>query len=66
MPRKVRELFRRHSIWFGSILSLLASAAKEFADELGFFRSVTNGAKDTVADFMGVLIARCCFILSSM
>ncbi|KAM1696470.1 hypothetical protein ACFX15_029953 [Malus domestica] len=55
-PRKVRELFRRHSIWFESILSLLVGVAKEFADELGFFRSTTNGAKDTVADFMGVLI----------
>ncbi|KAM1039294.1 hypothetical protein ACFX15_033185 [Malus domestica] len=55
-PRKVRELFRRDSIWFGSILSLLVSVAKEFADELEFFRSTTDGAEDTVVDFMGVLI----------
>ncbi|KAM1172593.1 hypothetical protein ACFXTH_022804 [Malus domestica] len=55
-PRKVRELFRRHSIWFGSILSLLTGVAKEFANELGFFRSATDGAKDTVVDFVGVLI----------
>ncbi|KAM1171891.1 hypothetical protein ACFXTH_022200 [Malus domestica] len=47
---------RRHSIWFGSILSLLAGAAKKFADELEFFRSTRASAKDTVADFFGVVI----------
>ncbi|KAM1184619.1 hypothetical protein ACFX13_014316 [Malus domestica] len=55
-PRKVRELFCRHSIWFGSILSLLASASMKFVDELGFFRSTTDNVKDTVTDFVGILI----------
>ena len=47
---------RRHSIRVGSVLSLLAGAAKEFADELGFFRSAGASAKDAVANFLGVLI----------
>lgn len=47
---------RRHSIRVGSILSLLAGAAKEFADELGFFRSAGASAKDAAADILGVLI----------
>ncbi|KAM0963031.1 hypothetical protein EV2_022797 [Malus domestica] len=50
------SFLRRHSIWFGSILSLLAGAAKKFADELGFFRYTRASAKDTVVDFVGVLI----------
>ncbi|CAN6570416.1 unnamed protein product [Malus baccata var. baccata] len=54
--RTRHPFLRRHSIWFGSILSLLAGAAKEFADELGFFRSAGASAKDAVADFVGVLI----------
>ena len=48
---------RRHSIRVGSVFSLLAGAAKEFADELGFFRSAGASAKDAVANFLGVLIA---------
>ncbi|XP_030968247.1 uncharacterized protein LOC115988771 [Quercus lobata] len=48
---------RRHSIRVGSILSLLAGAAKEAADHLGFFQSSGASAKDAVADFIGVLIA---------
>ena len=48
---------RRHSIWVGSILSLLAGAAKEAADHLGFFQSSGASAKDAVADFIGALIA---------
>ncbi|GMN49908.1 hypothetical protein TIFTF001_019082 [Ficus carica] len=48
---------RRHSIPLGSIASLLAGAAKEAADELGFFRSAGASAKDAVADVLGVLLA---------
>lgn len=48
---------RRHSIRLGSIASLLAGAAKEAADELGFFRSAGASAKDAVADLLGVLLA---------
>ncbi|KAM2200740.1 hypothetical protein ACFX1R_000654 [Malus domestica] len=55
-PGSFFHLFRHHSIWLGSILSLLAGASKEFVDELEFFRSTTDDAKDTVADLMGVLI----------
>ena len=48
---------RRHAIRFGSICSLLAGAAKEAADELGYFRSAGASTKDAVADVIGVLIA---------
>lgn len=48
---------RRHSIRLGSIASLLAGAAKEAADQLGFFRSAGASAKDAVADLLGVLLA---------
>lgn len=47
---------RHHSIWVGSIASLLAGAAKEVADDLGFFPSAGASAKDAVADLLGVLI----------
>ncbi|KAM1001176.1 hypothetical protein ACFX15_007415 [Malus domestica] len=55
-PASSFPLFHRHSIWLKSILSLLAGAAKKFVDELEFFRSATDGAKDTVINFVGVLI----------
>ncbi|PRQ50441.1 hypothetical protein RchiOBHm_Chr2g0133221 [Rosa chinensis] len=48
---------RRHSIRVGSLLSLSAGAAKEFADELGFFHSAGASAKDAGANFLGVVIA---------
>ncbi|KAL3618370.1 hypothetical protein CASFOL_038691 [Castilleja foliolosa] len=48
---------RRRSIWVGSILSFSAGAAKEFADELGFFQSSGASAKDAVADLIGILLA---------
>lgn len=48
---------RRHSSRVGSICSLLAGAAKEAADELGYFRSAGASAKDAAADVVGVLIA---------
>ncbi|KAF7814486.1 Transmembrane protein [Senna tora] len=48
---------RRHSIPVGSICSLLAGAAKEAADEFGYFPSAGASARDAVADVVGVLIA---------
>ncbi|CAI0420590.1 unnamed protein product [Linum tenue] len=51
------SFLRRHSIWVGSILSLLAGAAKEAADHLGIFPSAGASAKDAVADLIGVLVA---------
>ncbi|KAL8230419.1 hypothetical protein R6Q57_000197 [Mikania cordata] len=50
-------ILRRHSISVGCILSLTAGAAKEFADELGFFKSAGASAKDAVADIIGVFVA---------
>ncbi|CAL5329236.1 unnamed protein product [Camellia sinensis] len=47
----------RRTIWFGSIISLSAGAAKEVADELGFFKSAGASAKDAVADLLGILLA---------
>lgn len=48
---------RRLSIWIGSIVSFAAGAAKEFADELGFFKSAGASSKDAVADLVGILLA---------
>ncbi|KAK6915116.1 hypothetical protein RJ641_020233 [Dillenia turbinata] len=48
---------RRRSIWIGSLASLSAGAAKEAADELGFFHSAGASSKDAVADLLGVLFA---------
>ncbi|KAK4413985.1 hypothetical protein Salat_2811300 [Sesamum alatum] len=48
---------RRRSIGVGSIVSFAAGAAKEFADELGFFKSAGASPKDAVADFLGILLA---------
>ncbi|KAG6411127.1 hypothetical protein SASPL_129201 [Salvia splendens] len=48
---------RRRSIWIGSLLSFAAGAAKEFADELGYFKSAGASAKDAVADLIGILLA---------
>ncbi|KNA18554.1 hypothetical protein SOVF_069560 [Spinacia oleracea] len=53
---------RRRSLFIASSLSLLAGAAKEFSDYLGFFRSSGASAKDAFADILGVLIA--CFLVS--
>ncbi|KAJ0007341.1 hypothetical protein Pint_30307 [Pistacia integerrima] len=51
------SFLRTHSIRVGSILSLLAGAAKEAADHLGLFPSAGASFKDAVADVIGVLIA---------
>ncbi|XP_004235933.1 uncharacterized protein [Solanum lycopersicum] len=57
------SFIRRRSIWVGSIVSLAAGAAKEVADELGFFRSAGASTKDAVADVFGTLIAALAFSL---
>ncbi|PIN18663.1 hypothetical protein CDL12_08651 [Handroanthus impetiginosus] len=51
------SFIRRRSIWVGSTISLAAGAAKEFADELGFFKSAGASTKDAVADGLGILLA---------
>ncbi|XVE91221.1 hypothetical protein DITRI_Ditri20bG0136900 [Diplodiscus trichospermus] len=51
------RFLRNHSIRVGSILSLVAGAAKEAADQLGFFPSAGASSRDAVADLIGVLIA---------
>ncbi|KAL4346994.1 hypothetical protein GQ457_17G018810 [Hibiscus cannabinus] len=48
---------RTHSNMFGSILSLLAGAAKEAADHLGLFPSAGASSRDAFADLLGVLVA---------
>ncbi|KAJ4718615.1 Transmembrane protein [Melia azedarach] len=51
------SFLRTHSIRIGSILSLLAGAAKEAADHIGLFPSAGASFRDGVADVIGVLIA---------
>ncbi|KAL2539367.1 hypothetical protein Adt_00345 [Abeliophyllum distichum] len=55
--RNPYPFIRRYSIWIGSIVSLVSGAVKEFADELGFFRSAGASTKDAAADLLGVLLA---------
>ncbi|KAI3463455.1 hypothetical protein Pfo_020118 [Paulownia fortunei] len=56
---------RRRSIWVGSIVSFAAGSAKEFADELGFFKSAGASTKDAVADLLGILLAAVMLYLSN-
>ncbi|GJX04565.1 retrotransposon protein, putative, ty3-gypsy subclass [Tanacetum coccineum] len=51
------SLIRRHTISLASIVSLTVGAAKEVADELGFFESAGASAKDAVSDILGVFVA---------
>ncbi|KAI3759600.1 hypothetical protein L6452_07528 [Arctium lappa] len=51
------SVLRRRSISVGCIVSLSVGAAKEVADELGFFKSAGASAKDAVADIVGVSVA---------
>ncbi|KAL6972884.1 hypothetical protein U1Q18_027060 [Sarracenia purpurea var. burkii] len=51
------SFLRRRSAWFGSIASLVTGAAKEIADELGFFKSAGASTKDAVADLLGIFLA---------
>ncbi|KAL5757232.1 hypothetical protein ACOSP7_021678 [Xanthoceras sorbifolium] len=51
------KFLRSHSIRIGSIISLLAGAAKEAADHLGLFPSAGASFRDGVADAVGVLVA---------
>ncbi|KAJ0785989.1 hypothetical protein HanOQP8_Chr02g0049711 [Helianthus annuus] len=56
------SLLHRRNISIGCdrcVLSLTAGAAKESADELGFFKSAS--VKDAVADIIGVLVAMIAF-----
>ncbi|XP_051119328.1 uncharacterized protein LOC127243384 [Andrographis paniculata] len=55
--RSRRPFIRRRSSWLGSVASLAAGAAKEFADEFGYFKSAGASAKDAVADLVGILLA---------
>lgn len=48
---------RRRSIWIGSLVSFAAGAAKEFADEFGYFKSAGASTKDAAADLLGILLA---------
>ncbi|PWA79766.1 hypothetical protein CTI12_AA203070 [Artemisia annua] len=57
------SLIRRHNISIGCIVSLTVGAAKEAADELGFFKSAGASAKDAVADIVGVFVAVLCLYL---
>ncbi|KAL9249294.1 hypothetical protein AKJ16_DCAP18722 [Drosera capensis] len=62
LASRTRVLFiRRRSVLIGASISLLAGAAKEAADQLGFFRSAGASAKDGIADVVGVLIG--CVVL---
>ncbi|CAN4086426.1 unnamed protein product [Withania somnifera] len=64
LAERARHPFiRRRSIWVGSIISLAAGAAKEVADEFGFFRSAGASTKDAVADVCGTLLAALAFSL---
>lgn len=51
------SLIRNRSIWVGSILSLVAGAAKEIADEMGYFQSSGGSVKDAIFDFLGTVVA---------
>ncbi|GAB2228225.1 hypothetical protein Droror1_Dr00010055 [Drosera rotundifolia] len=55
------QFLRRRSFLIGASISLLAGAAKEVADQLGFFRSAGASVKDGVADVVGVVIG--CVVL---
>ncbi|ERN07823.1 hypothetical protein AMTRI_Chr08g204260 [Amborella trichopoda] len=60
-------LVRRRGIWLGSLLSLVAGAAKEIGDEMGYWHSAGGSLKDGVADIAGVLLASSSlFLLESM
>ncbi|XP_057787855.1 uncharacterized protein LOC131005073 [Salvia miltiorrhiza] len=56
---------RRRSIWIGSLVSFAAGAAKEFADEFGYFKSAGSSAKDAGADLIGILLAAMILYLSN-
>ncbi|RZB47182.1 hypothetical protein D0Y65_050994 [Glycine soja] len=49
--------YRRYTISIRSVLSLLAGAAEEAADHLGYFRSSGAFLRDALADILGVYIA---------
>ncbi|WCJ40399.1 hypothetical protein M5689_021318 [Euphorbia peplus] len=51
------SFLRRQAVRIGSLLSLSAGAAKEAADQFGFFPSAGASVRDAIADLLGVLIA---------
>ncbi|KAL8155709.1 uncharacterized protein LOC141665513 [Apium graveolens] len=51
------SFLRRRFIFLGSVISLAAGAAKELADQLGFFHSAGASSRDIVADIFGVILA---------
>jgi len=56
--RSARPGIRRRAAAVGSAASLAAGAAKEAADEAGFFGSAGASPKDAAADLLGVAAAR--------
>lgn len=51
------SFIRNRSVWFGSVVSLIVGAAKEVADEMGYFRSAGASSKDAVSDLFGTSVA---------
>lgn len=51
------SVIRNRSIWVGSAVSLAVGAAKEIADEMGYFRSAGASSKDAVSDLLGTSVA---------
>ncbi|XP_062233437.1 uncharacterized protein LOC133930732 [Phragmites australis] len=55
--RSARPGIRRRAVAVGSVASLAAGAAKEAADEAGFFGSSGASPKDAAADLLGIAAA---------
>lgn len=55
--RTPHSFIRNRSIWIGSAVSLAVGAAKEVADEMGYFRSAGASFKDAVSDLLGTSVA---------
>uniref|UniRef100_A0A0D9WQ83 Uncharacterized protein n=1 Tax=Leersia perrieri TaxID=77586 RepID=A0A0D9WQ83_9ORYZ len=55
--RSSRSSFRRRSATLGCAASLAAGAAKEIADEAGFFGSSGASLRDAAADLLGAALA---------
>ncbi|PIA45759.1 hypothetical protein AQUCO_01600184v1 [Aquilegia coerulea] len=54
---------RRWSIWFGSLVSIIAGVIKEIGDEIGLWNSAGASFKDAIADLLGTLLASIFFQL---
>lgn len=55
--RSARPFLRRRAVAIGCAASLAAGAAKEAADEAGFFGSSGASPKDAAADLLGTALA---------